>query len=148
MSSTMVPRTAVPEGQIAVRFANGPRDVLFHGLDRDSQALRHFLVVALVEDAQREGGTTLRRQAVYGLLDEAIALVPDQPGLQRLALVVGSVLLEVGLYVALYRPLMAVFIGSEVASGGEQECAERRDRLLLPVGAQERFLDDFLRRFP
>src|SRR3954469_13680641 len=148
MSSPMVPRTPVPDLQIAVRFANGPGDVLFDGLDRDSQALRHFLVGTLVEDAQREGGATLRRQAVYGFLDEAIALVPDQPGLQRLAFVVGPVFLEIGLRVALYCPLMAVFIGSEVASGGEEEGTEHRDRVSLPVGAQERFLDDFLRGLP
>src|SRR3569833_1105964 len=60
ISPKMPPRHAIPDIEVAVRLTHGAGDMLFNGLDGNTQPLRHLLVGAVVEDAQREGRPALR----------------------------------------------------------------------------------------
>src|SRR5882757_178907 len=139
------PRGAIADFQIAVRFTHGAGDVLFNGLHGDAEPVRDLLVGALVEHSQGKGGTALRRQPVDSLLDQPVPFIPEQSRFQRFAFFAGRGILQTRQHAALDRPLVAVFIRGQIARCRKEESPERSDRIALPVGTQERLLDDFLR---
>src|SRR5882724_3850477 len=139
------PRGVIASFQIVVRLVQAARDMLFDCLGRDTEAVGNLLVGALVKYPQRKCRAALRRQPIDRLLYEPVALVPEQLGLQRFAF--DDRIAAVPYFASLHDAPMAVFVGGQVACRGKKKGPECRDRLALPIGAKERLLDDFLRRF-
>src|SRR5579864_6232698 len=128
----VTPRGAIPDLQIGVRFAHSPRDMLFDGLHRDAQAVRHLLVRIFVKYAQRKRRAALRRQSIDSLLYEPVAFIPQQSGFQGLTLDVDLLFIEARQCAALHHASMAKFVCCQIARSGAEESPEREDRLTLP----------------
>src|SRR3979411_429031 len=141
------PRAVIASVQIAVCLAQTARDVLFDGLGRDTEAVRHLLVGTLVKYTQCKCRTALGRQPVDSLLYELIPFVAEQLCLQRLMLGIGPRPAKIPRCVSLHGPSMTVFVRSKIARRREKKRSERRHRLALTIGTKKCFLDDFLARF-
>src|SRR5450432_626312 len=119
------PRDVVASFYVAVRLTQAARDVFFHCLGRDAEAVRNLLVGALVKYPQGKCRTALRRQPIDGLLHKPIALVSEQLCLQRLTLSFDPRITEVRQCTSLYSPPMTVFIGGKIARRRKQKGSER-----------------------
>src|ERR1700693_4100126 len=120
------PRDLIASLQIAVRIMQAARDMFFHSLGRDTEALRNLLVGTLVKYAQRKRRTALRRQPIDGLLYKPITFVPEQLCLQRLTLGSDLRIAEIPESAPLHNPSMTVFVRSKIARRREEKCSERR----------------------
>src|SRR5882762_5835070 len=141
------PRGVIAFCQIAVRLAQTARDVFLNRLGRDTEAVRNLLVGTLVKYPQSKCRAALRRQPVDRLLDKPIPFVSEHFSLQRLMLSLDPRIAELPQCASLRDPPMAVFVRGKIARRRKKKRSERRHRLALAIGAKERFLDDFFRRF-
>lgn len=95
-----------------------------------------------MKHAQREGGATLRRQPIDGLLDETAALIAQKSYFRRLTLSLDEPFIGAYKSVALHQPSMANLVRREITSGRKEKRPRRDDRVAFAVGPKIRFLND------